>query len=152
MNSRPFRISRRHRVVVYGVFALLFSSGFIWWLADEAAEGATQPVAWVDAWKPWLLRIHGAAAMSFLVVLGTLLMVHVQRAWPSGVNRGSGLALGGWLLLQAVTGYGVLYVAGDRLRDWTGQIHVTLGLLAPVVLAGHILWGKWIMRRRARSG
>ena len=152
MLPRPFRLSRRHRAVLYSLFALLFTSGLIWWLGDEAAEEAGKPVAWAELWKPRLMRVHGGAAMAFLVTLGTVLAVHVRRAWPSGTNRISGTGLIGWFLLQAVTGYGVLYFVGDGLRDWNGQIHVTLGLLAPAAVAGHVLWGKWIMRRRARSG
>jgi len=146
MSARPFRLSRRHRVVLYGLFALLFASGFAWWLADEAVEEAGRSVAWADALKPWALRVHGAVAMAFLVALGTVLPLHVQKAWPSGINRWTGLLLGGWFTLHAVTGYGLLYLPSNAVRDWTGQIHVTLGLLAPLVFAGHLLWGKRAMR------
>jgi len=150
MKSRPFQLSRRHRMVVYLVFTLLFASGFTWWLADEAQEESGSPVAWAEAAKPWLLRVHGGAAMSFLVILGTVMVAHAQRAWAAQVNHRTGLMLGGWFGLQALTGYGLFYFLGESLRDWTGTVHVTLGLLAPLVVGGHVIRGK-MLGRRARS-
>lgn len=147
MSARPFRLSRRHRVILYGLFALLFASGFSWWLADEAEEEAGRAVAWAETLKPWALRVHGAAAMAFLVALGTVLPLHAQKAWPSRINRLTGILLSGWFGLQALTGYGLLYLGKQVARDWAGQIHVTLGLLSALVLVGHILWGKRSMRR-----
>lgn len=156
MNARPFQLSPRHRRIVYAVFAVLFVSGFSWWFADEAQEESPAPVAWAEAAKPVLIRIHGAAAFAFLVVLGTVLAVHAQRAWKAGVNHRTGLLLGGWFGVQAVTGYGLLYLVAAQARDWTGTVHVTLGLLAPVMLAVHVVRGRILARRRnpevTRSG
>lgn len=133
------------------MYGLLFTSGFIWWLADESMEEAGKTVAWAEAAKPWLLRIHGAAMMAFLIVLGTLLMVHVGRAWPSRVNRASGVLLGSWILVQILTGYGLCYLGNDALRDRAGQIHISLGLLSPLVVGGHVFWGRRRMRSRNSS-
>lgn len=148
MNARPFRLSRIHRAVVYSVFAVLFASGFTGWLAKEAVEDAGGTVAWVETWNPRVMRIHLGAAMTFLVVLGTVLATHVRTAWSPGINRNSGVFLGGWFLMQGLTGYVLLGFGGNVLQGWNGKIHVTLGLLAPLVLGGHILWGKWRMRPR----
>ena len=156
MSARPFQLSPRHRWIVYSVFAVLFLSGFAWWFADEAQEESSTPVAWAEAAKPVLIRVHGAAAFVFLVVLGTVLAVHAQRAWKAEVNHRSGLMLGGWFGVQAVTGYGLLYLAVAQVRDWTGTVHVTLGLLAPVMLTVHVVRGRILVRRRipgvTRSG
>ncbi|MFO1462012.1 MAG: hypothetical protein U1G08_21730 [Verrucomicrobiota bacterium] len=148
MKSRPFQLGPLHRGITAGVYGLLFTSGFVWWWADESMEEAGKAIAWAEAAKPWLLRIHGAAVMAFLVVLGTLLVVHVRRAWPSGVNRRSGMLVGLWIAVQILTGYGLYYLGGDALRDRAGQIHISAGLLSPVVVAGHVLWGRRQQRRK----
>lgn len=151
MEKRPFQLEPRHRWITAAVYGLLFTSGFLWWWADESMEEAGKTLAWAEAAKPWLLRVHGAAVMAFLVVLGTLLMVHVRKAWPSGVNRASGVLLGSWILVQILTGYGLSYFGDDALRDRAGQIHISLGLLSPLVVGGHVFWGRRRMRRKSSS-
>ncbi|MBL9176155.1 MAG: hypothetical protein JNL10_21610 [Verrucomicrobiales bacterium] len=149
MKPRPFQLEPLHRWIAAGVYGLLFISGFVWWWADESMEEAGKSIAWAEAAKPWLLRVHGAAVMAFLVLLGTLLMVHVRRAWPSGVNRRSGMLLGIWISVQILTGYGLDYLDSDALRDRAGQIHISVGLLSPLVVVGHVVWGRRQMRRRS---
>jgi len=146
MRSRPFQLGTQHRAVLYLVFGILFLSGLMWWVADEAMEEAKGTVAWAEEAKPWLLRVHGGAAMVFLVVLGTVLMAHARRAWAAGVNRWTGLWLGSVFCLQAVTGYGLFYFSGENLREWTGTIHISVGLILPAFLVAHILWGRRIQK------
>lgn len=149
MPRRPFQLSPRHRAWVYGVLVLLFSSGFVWWMADEAQEESRSPVAWAETAKPWLMRVHVAAAFAFLVVLGTLLPSHADRAWAGRVNRASGLFLGTVFGLQALTAYGLRFFPTEVLKDPAGTLHVSLGLLLPLFIGVHVVWGRRVARKPA---
>jgi hypothetical protein len=118
---------------------LLFASGAAWqtlhWLSESAP---TQPNA-----APWLMRIHGAAAMAALVILGTLIPLHLRRGWIARRNRFSGVAFTCAGALLVVTGYALYYVGSESLREWSSYTHVALGLAAPLAL----LWHIWLGRR-----
>ena len=92
---RSFRMSIRlgilHKTVVYAVTIALALTGVLWmvphfFLASKGDFGSSHhPI------EPWAMRLHGAAAMGFLVALGSMLPVHVRRAWqvrPKRPNRG----------------------------------------------------------------
>ena len=92
--------------------------------------------------KAWAIKIHGAAAMAILVLVGMLLAGHVRFAWRARRNRGNGsLFLGGFGILT-VTGYGLYYAGGESLRVWTSWIHLAVGLALPLLLLFHIWLGK----------
>jgi hypothetical protein len=131
---RPF-----HRRLLYGVLALLFFSGAAWayWNDLVSSPGDFEMSA-----KSWAMRIHGAAAMAILVLVGMLLTGHVRFAWRARRNRGNGsLFLGGFGILT-VTGYGLYYAGGESLRAWTSWIHLAVGLALPLLLVLHIWLGK----------
>jgi hypothetical protein len=96
----------------------------------------------------WWLRLHGAAAMAFLIVLGTVLPIHVRRAWRFRRNRYAGLALLSVVAALVVSGYCLYYASSEELRPWISAIHWSIGLLGLPVLVIHVVSGK----RRAALG
>jgi len=150
MSRHAFRLSRRHRFALYGALGLSFASGLAWWLLDHFGRIEGEFGALPHPAQAWLLRIHGAAAFASLIVLGALLPVHVKRAWRAVKNRRSGAVLLAFVATQVVTGY-ALYYADEGLRTLAGQIHFALGLTLPALLVIHIVIGRRITGRRARS-
>lgn len=143
---RRIVLSRGRRSWLYTTVTFLTISGAAWllgqyWLNVEGEFGAEpHPSA------PWWLRLHGAAAMVFLVLLGTLLRDHVRVGWRAHRSRLTGsvlLGVCGWL---AVTGYALYYVGGEALRLWLSRFHWLPGLIWPLVLIAHVWFG-----RRART-
>ena len=135
-------LGQRHRRWFYGTFVLLFLSGAIWWAlhAWGRIDGEFGPQE--HPLTPWMLRLHGAAAMASLVLLGTLLPGHVEKSWRANRNRPNG---GGLLVLCAaltVTGYGLYYLANESLRVFTSWSHSLLGLGFPLVIGWHIQRGR----------
>lgn len=146
MRPNSIRLSRRHEWFAYGVSAAVFGTGAIWaWIhffANPPNEfGNASP------WENWMLKAHGAAAMATLVLLGTLLPMHVKFAWRARRNLRSGLTILSVFGFLVLTGYGLYYAGGERLRAWTSAAHLWVGLALPVFLFVHIWWGK-----RTRSG
>ena len=145
---RRLSLSVPRRVWLYSLVGVLTASGAAWlvcqhWLRIEGEFGVTpHPSA------PWWMRLHGAAAMLFLVLLGTLLRDHVRLGWRSHRNRPSGAGLLGICAWLTFTGYGLNYVGGESLRLWLSRLHWLPGLLWPLLLVIHIWLGR---RTRAPS-
>jgi len=113
---------------LYGVTLTLWATGSMWLLASD--------------WQSVAMRIHGAAAMGFLMAYGALLLHHVPLGWKQQRERVTGailVAVNGILIL---TGWGLYYFVDRALRDWTGKLHWILGLGLPVLIFIHVLIGR----------
>lgn len=130
-------IGRRHRNISYLVLGLLLVSGVAHFVVHDyfPIQGRFGPAP--NPSEIWLLRLHGAAAMATLLVLGTLLPTHVLRFWKQGRNRPAGLGLVVVMSLLIVSGYGLYYFGGATIRAWTRDAHIVIGLLALPALGFH---------------
>jgi len=132
-------LKRFQRYFLYAVFVLLFVSGAVWaywnYLVPESRNFELSA-------KAWAMKIHGAAAMAILVLVGMLLTGHVPFAWRARRNRGNGSFFIGTFAILTITGYGLYYTGGERLRAWTSWIHLAVGLALPLLLLLHIWLGK----------
>jgi hypothetical protein len=142
------RLSNRHEWFAYAASAAVFATGAAWiWLHYFGAPpndfGASRPV------EIWMLKAHGAAAMAVLVLLGTLLPMHIKFAWRAGRNLRTGLSLLSLFGFLALTGYGLYYAGGERVRFWTSSTHIWIGLALPPILFLHVWRGK---KTRAQQG
>ncbi len=141
MSRHVFRLSRRHRLALATTLSASLVSGVAWWVLDNFCQIQGEFDISPHPAQAWLLRFHGAAAMAALVVLGSLLPVHVLRAWRAKRNRRTGAGLLALLALQIATGY-ALYYADNPLREAAGQLHFFLGLSLPATLVLHIYCGR----------
>lgn len=140
-HPRPdsIRLKRLQRYFLYAVLALLFLSGVAWayWNYLAASPGDFEANA-----KTWTMKIHGAAAMAILVLIGMLLTGHVRFAWRARRNRANGSIFLSAFAVLTVTGYGLYYLGGERVRAWTSWIHLAVGLALPILLLIHIVLGR----------
>jgi MFS family permease len=140
-HPRPdsIQLKRLQRYFLYAVLALLFLSGVAWayWNYLAASAGDFEASA-----KAWAMKIHGAAAMAILVLIGMILSAHVRFAWRARRNRANGSVFLSAFAVLTITGYGLYYAGGERLRAWTSWIHLAVGLALPVLLLIHIFLGK----------
>jgi hypothetical protein len=137
--SELIRLNAFHRRLLYGVLALLFLSGVTWayWNYLISLPGDFEMTA-----KTWAMKIHGAAAMVILVLVGMLLTGHVRFAWRARRNRINGSLFLGAFGVLTVTGYGLYYAGGERMRAWSSWIHLAVGSALPLLLILHIWLGK----------
>jgi hypothetical protein len=140
-HHRPdrIRLRRLQRYFLYAVLALVFFSGVAWayWNYLAASPGEFEMSA-----KAWAMKIHGAAAMAVLVLVGMLLNEHVRLAWRARRNRANGSVFLSAFAFLTITGYGLYYAGGEGLRAWTSWIHLVMGLVLPILLLIHIFLGK----------
>ncbi len=140
-HPRPdsIRLKRLQRYFLYAVLTLLLLSGVAWayWNYLAASPGDFETNA-----KTWAMKIHGAGAMTVLVLVGMLLSAHVRFAWRARRNRANGSVFLSAFAVLTITGYGLYYTGGERLRAWTSWIHLTVGLALPILLLTHIFLGR----------
>ena len=133
------RFSPRMKWWFFSVFGILFLSGIIWlvlhYMADKQGE-------FYNPFEPRLMKIHGAAAMVFLVVLGVLIPTHTRRAWNQRRNRVTAVVMIGVCLLMIFSGYGLYYCGEEDWRVWISGCHSVAGSLLPLVLVWHIFLGR----------
>ncbi len=147
MRYSSIRLSRRHEWCVYAISAAVFGSGAGWaWFHFFASQ--PDEFGGASSGESWMLKLHGAAAMLILVLLGTLLPLHMKFAWRARRNVSSGLSLLALFGFLVVTGYGLYYVGGEKLRVWTSRAHLWVGLALPLLLIGHVFFGKRSRTRR----
>ena len=111
-------------------------------MQPERRAGRADLLQWL---KPWMLKLHGAAAMAFLVALGILIPTHLKRAWQARRNRAYGGFFVTVIALLVLTGYGLYYFGDDRWRSAASWIHLILGFTAPALLGLHIWQGRRAM-------
>jgi hypothetical protein len=97
--------------------------------------------------KAWLIAIHGFSAMTFVLLLGTLLVSHVRRAWHARKNQRNGAFFLTMVSLLTLSGYALYYISNDNLRIAVSQFHLWLGIVAPFLLFWHICSGQGAVNR-----
>ena len=131
-----------HKRVLYLSLSLLWLSGALWlylkYFGQIVGTFGTQS----SPWQPICMRVHGALAMVFLVLFGTLLIQHVPTGWKQQRQRPSGVSLLAISGVLIVTGWGLYYLVDAGIREWVSVIHWGLGLLFPAVIALHVILGR----------
>lgn len=133
------RLKPVYRRLLYVVVALLFVSGAAW---TYWSYFVVSPRDFEMGAKVWAMKIHGAAAMAILVLIGMLLTGHVRLAWRAGRNRGNGSLFLSTFGILTATGYGLYYAGGEAVRAWTSWIHIAVGLALPLLVILHVWHGK----------
>ena len=90
--------------------------------------------------------VHALAAFAFCGVLGSLAVIHMRAGWRRKKNRVSGGTLASFMVLLALTGWGVYY-AGERYASFVSIAHMVLGIGGVVAVVVHFIRAK----RRAVS-
>lgn len=118
------RLHPAHRALLYAVLGVLFASGAI---------GEMESV------RALLMKVHGAAAMATLILVGVLLAKHVPGGWTARANRASGVVLLAALTWLSATGYVLYYAGGERWREIAAQTHLWIGIGVAAIFAVHLI-------------
>jgi hypothetical protein len=147
-NLDSIRLSSWHQGWVYSATALLVISGIVWLVLHYFLVTPGEFGEGVHPMEHLTLSVHGGVAMAALIVYGSLLPIHIRRAWAIRRNIFLGIAVVVFMLALAITGYLLYYAGGEEARPIIGAVHWILGLAVPAVLAWHVLSG----RAKARNG
>lgn len=147
MKHDALRLSHRHRAWLYATLAALFFSGVGWLIFQRFLRVPGEFGEAAHPLESWSLKIHGAAAMLFLIMFGTLLPGHVRRSWHRKINRFSGAVFLSFNGLLILSGYALYYFGGESSRAVLSRAHWLAGLGYPLLL----LWHIWKGRRERRN-
>lgn len=145
-HPNPHRLAQRNTMSraqarsVLGLVALLVCSGGGWmvvhWLHWPAAslpamEGLPSP------WEPMLMRVHGAAMLLMLWLVGRISGTHAQRGWRLRLRRRGGLWMLACVAALTLSGYLLFYWVPEDWRDGVGLVHGAIGLVWALSLLWH---------------
>src|ERR1700730_6528776 len=140
MRKSTMQLRNTPRALAYPALAVLYLSGIVWMIVQAADNAGALPGL--------LSKIHGAAAMLALVLLGYL-VTHIRKGWKAKKNRLSGATLLSVYLFLILSGYGLYYAGDEDLRHFISNWHAWIGVGMVALLPVHIIVGRIIMRRRA---
>ena len=138
----PLKLRPGHRRWLYLASVLLLVSGIGWLGGHYFLHGLNDFPGALNPSEPLWMRLHGAAAMGFLVAFGALLPHHVRSGWRQHVNRTSGIVMIAVVSALILTAYGLYYVGDDHARAFISIAHWTVGLVAAAGLPAHVILGK----------
>jgi hypothetical protein len=146
MNRLSFKLERWHRRSIYLTGALLLLSGAAWLVLHYFLRPVNQFGESVNPLEPWAMKLHGAATMGALFLVGSLLHHHIRRALRAGRNALTGWAMIATLAFLTLTGYGLYYVAGEGDRPVWSLLHWSVGFAVAILLVVHVLVGRRSVR------
>jgi Kef-type K+ transport system membrane component KefB len=130
--------------ILYIASALLWVSGVAWLYLRYFGQIQTEYGLQSSPAQPLWLKIHGAAAMAFLMVFGTFLLQHVPAGWQDNRHRPSGSSLVVFCALLVLSGWGLYYLGDEKLRHMTSFLHSGIGVLFPLIIFLHV----WLTNRK----
>ena len=136
------RLSKIHEYIIYLISVIVTISGFVWLYFDFFVRVETEYSLQVHPMQNIFLIMHGTSSLIFLILLGSVLPIHVYKAWKIKNNRLSG---GFFLLLFTIlilTGIGLFYSAVEDNRRILSVLHWVIGILFPIFFVIHIYFGK----------
>jgi hypothetical protein len=135
-----------HRAFLYSATAAIWLTGAGWTLLHRIGGGTDELGLVRHPWEPTLMNWHGAVAVAFTLIVGSLVPVHMRRSWALKRNRASGASLAGLCGFLLASGWGLYYVAAERWRESIARGHLYVGLALPLCLLAHIMI--WKMREK----
>lgn len=151
MRVNGIKLSTTHLFWFYSVTSILYLSGIFWLFLHFGPSKAGQTeMSGIHPLEPWSLKIHGASAMFFLVIFGTLIPNHVRRGWIAKMNRANGVVLIIWNVLLIVSAYCLYYIGNEDVREFSSWSHIILGAALPILFFIHITTGRRARHKRIR--
>jgi cation transport ATPase len=142
MKHSKLRLNPSTEFFVYLIFGLLLVTGVIWMWAQTSLDEGNQL-------SSFMLKLHGAAAMAALILLGALFN-HVRKGWKARKNRSSGITLLLVILFLVVTGYGLYYAGDEQLRSLISHWHTWIGLGISLLIPAHVVIGRALRRKPSK--
>jgi hypothetical protein len=66
----------------------------------------------------------------------------MRYGWRGRKNLVTGITISTVNAALIATAFGLYYLGSEAVRPWMSDVHTALGLAIPVLLAGHIWWGR----------
>ena len=132
-----FRSIKDLKFLLISSTSILTITGLLWLFFEHFVVEETDFGPSHHPLQKWWLIIHGLMAVVFVFVFGMTYVIHVQRTIKNNERLVSGWAnLIFWSLI-IISGYLLLYISGDKMREYTSLFHWGLGIGSMVMLLFH---------------
>lgn len=132
-----FRAIKDLKKPLYIITLVMMISGLVWLYFDYFVEIETEFGLSHHPSQKWFLKIHGIGSAVFLFIFGMTYVIHIQKTLKNPERRKTGwMNLIFWTLM-IMSGYSLLYLASDDVREYMSLFHWILGILSVVVLFMH---------------
>ncbi len=125
------------KMIFYVVCGLLWLTGVVWIYFCYCVHIEVDFGIQTHPAQTIMLRIHGAAAMIFCIILGTMLY-HIRPGWKQKLQRFSGLSLIIVCIFLILSGWGLYYEGNEQLRNFISTVHSVLGIIFPGIVFFHV--------------
>ena len=124
---------KKSRIILWITNGLLAATGLLLFYLAPDPDGFPHPL------NNLFRQIHGWMAALFLVLLGFMLSVHIEKKWKRHLRRfEGGLHLSIWILL-IVSGWLIYYPPEWINFEWIKWVHIILGFVICVFFPLHAL-------------
>ncbi len=151
VKQHSLKFSLYQRILMYGGGGILLLTGVTWVLLRRFG-GMEGGESWGRSIQPWLMKVHGFAAVFFVFLLGTLVPSHIRRALGSEKNLRNGYGFMAVMGMQVLSGYSLYYVGDESMRAAFETFHVWVGMALPVLVGIHIWRGRRAVAAAEASG
>ena len=137
----PNRLRRWQRLLCDGTGITLLASGLVWLVVHYAWGAGAGELP--HALEPWMMKLHGLAAMAALFAFGSLATGHVPHGLRVTQGRRGrrqrllGLWLGALAMLLVGSGYLLYYFTPEDWRAGLGGAHSVIGIAMALLLVWH---------------
>lgn len=115
----------------------MMTTGIAWLLFENFVEVETEFGPSHHPAQKWILTVHGLVAVAFVFLFGMTYVLHVQKNLQNQERKKSGwMNLIFWSLM-IVSGYALLYVSSDFVREYLAYFHWILGISSVLVFFFH---------------
>ena len=142
MKPKGLGISRFVKTQLFITLGVLYATGIIWLILHYLLVTESEYVAIQSPLEPLVMVIHGSMVPFFLMVVGALFPLHIERAWKSKKNIITGIIV--LTVIAVLIGSGCLlyYCGNETLRKFSSLSHSIIGALVVPVFIAHIYFGK----------
>ena len=132
-----FRTIKDLKVVLIVTTLIMMGTGLTWLFFENFIEIENEFGVSHHPAQKWFLTVHGLVAAVFVFIFGMVYVLHVQKTLKDPDRRVSGwMNLIFWSLM-IISGYSLLYLANDFVREYLSIFHWVLGCSSVIVLGIH---------------
>ena len=136
--ERPNRLTPAIHATTLILLILSFISGVLIWRGTYLLEARSESPSWLRA----CVVLHGMLNPFLCALFGYFLCDHIRIGWRIRVNWFSGLLIEVCFAALILSGIGLYYSGGEKVRPFFVTAHRVLGLALPVCLATHWIAGQ----------
>lgn len=144
--KEKLKLGNSQRRLLYTATALLWITGVVWLILHYYFNTPLQFETRSSSLEPMMIKIHGLAAMLFLIMTGSLMM-HIRRGLALKLNLLSGVSMIGLCGILTLTAWMLYYCSADAWRSNASIVHSLLGTIFPAAIFFHIMIGRKLRGR-----